>query len=135
MILSYKELVQYKTFEERFRYLKLNGRVGDLKFGGHRYINQDFYRSRAWKDVRNAIIIRDHACDLGIEGRELQKIYIHHLNPISLKDLEEGSPCLIDPDNLICVSHITHEAIHYGDESLLFIALTERKPNDTCPWK
>jgi len=135
MVRSYSELSRLKTFEERYKYLKLNGKVGDLKFSGNRYWNQRFYRSPEWKRVRNEVIIRDHACDLGIDGRELSKIYIHHINPISLEDLKRGSSLLFDPDNLICVSHMTHEAIHYGDESLLFIKYTPRKPGDTCPWK
>lgn len=134
---NYQELSQLSTFEERFRYLKLNGSVGNDTFGFDRYINQQFYKSKEWKDIRDKVIIRDGACDLGIEGHEIyDKIYIHHMNPLTLQDIEECTDNLMNPDNLICVSLETHNAIHYGDESILNkYKIIERKPNDECPWK
>jgi hypothetical protein len=133
---SYEELVKLKTFKERYRYLKLSGRVGEETFGCDRYLNQVFYRSKEWKDFRNKIIIRDNGCDLGIEGMEIHyKLLIHHINPITKRDILERSPMLMDENNVICVSHNTHEAIHYGDESLLIEEYVPRRPNDTCPWR
>lgn len=134
---TYRELIRLETFKERFRYLKLSGCVGEATFGYDRYLNQDFYRSKEWKTVRNEIIVRDMGCDLALEGYEIRgKIFIHHMNPIEMKDIVNTSEFLLDPENLICVSMETHNAIHYGDESLLRSkVLIERKPNDTCPWK
>lgn len=135
-IRCYSELSKLKTFEERYRYLKLDGTVGEDTFGFDRYLNQVFYRSRRWKDVRNQVIIRDCGCDLGIDGRDIHgRIIIHHMNPIGLKDLEHESENLLNPEYLICVTHNTHNAIHYGDESLLQLDPVERTANDTCPWK
>lgn len=135
-IRTYTELMKLQTFEERFRYLKLVARVGEEIFGFDRYLNQQFYHSQEWKSIRNEIIIRDNACDLGITGREMNKgIIIHHMNPITKDDLIHQSDFLLNPDYLICVSKKTHSAIHYGDESLLFDGLVERSKNDTCPWR
>lgn len=135
---SYSELITLPTFEERFKYLKLDGDVGDETFGFDRYLNQRFYRSAEWKRIRDAVIVRDNGCDLGIEDRQLyDRIVIHHMNPINQRDLiNHMDSMVIDPEFLICCSHNTHNAIHYGDDSLIVKStLTERTPNDTCPWK
>lgn len=135
-IKTYSELIALPTFEERFRYLRLKGAVGEDTFGFDRYLNQVFYRSAEWKRVRDQVIIRDNGCDLGIEGREIYgRILIHHMNPITIKDIQSASEFLLNPDYLICVTHATHNAIHYGDEHLLITAPIERTKNDTCPWK
>lgn len=136
MIRTYRELVRIPTFEERFEYLKLCGAVGQDTFGFDRYLNQKFYRSREWKQLRTAIIVRDNGCDLGIEDREIiGKIIIHHMNPISMEDIMDGTDLLLDPNYMICSSHLTHNAIHYGDASLLPKGPIERRPYDTCPWR
>ena len=133
---SYSELRQLSTFKERYDYLKLNGRVGAETFGYNRYINQRFYRSTEWKHIRDQIIIRDNGCDLGVEGYDLHsRIYIHHLNPMTVDDIDQGRQMILDPDNLICVSFDTHQAIHFGDESLLPQLPIERIPGDTFPWR
>ena len=135
-IRTYAELSTLLTFEERYRYLRLNGSVGETTFGFDRYINQKFYRSSEWKQIRNHVIVRDNGCDLGVEGYEIhEKILIHHMNPIALSDIQNASEYLLNPDYLISVTLATHNAIHYGDETLLIRAPTERRPNDTCPWK
>jgi len=135
-ILTYSELITLPTFEERFRYLQLNGIVGEDTFGFDRWINQNFYQSTEWRSLRNRIIVRDCGCDLGIEGREIHKgIIIHHMNPITKPDILEKNMFVMNPEYLICVSHNTHQAIHYGDESLLLTIPRERSRNDTCPWK
>ena len=135
-IKRYSELIELQTFKERFEYLRLDGQVGKSTFGFDRYVNQKFYRSAEWKKIRSQVIIRDHGCDLGIDGYEIYgKILIHHMNPISPKDIETASNYLLNPEYLICVTHNTHNAIHYGDEELLFCGITERSKNDTCPWK
>jgi hypothetical protein len=136
MILSYSELVTLPTFEERYRYLRKSGIVGEETFGSHRYLNQTLYRSPEWRRVRNNVIVRDNGCDLGMEGYEIRdRVYIHHINPISPQDILDRSPVIFDMDNLICVSFNTHQAIHYGDESLLpIISFTERMPGDTKLW-
>ena len=135
-IKTYSELITISTFEERFKYLQLNGAVGKETFGFDRYINQNFYRSQEWKRIRDHVILRDNGCDLGLEGYEIYgRIYIHHMNPILLKDIIHQSDFLLNPEYLICTTHTTHNAIHYGDENLLITAPIERKPNDTCPWK
>ena len=135
-IRTYSELSQLKTFEERYQYLKLTGRVGEETFGFDRYLNQLLYRSKRWRQIRNQVIVRDNGRDLGVEGHEMfSKIIIHHMNPVTIEDLENESELVFDPEYLISVSHNTHNAIHYGDESLLVIAPIERTPNDTCPWK
>lgn len=136
IIRTYSELITLSSFEERYRYLKLDGSVGKETFGFDRYLNQDFYRSKEWKHIRDEIIVRDCGCDLGIIDREIPtRIYIHHMNPISVKDITNATEFLLNPEYLICTSHSTHNAIHYGDESLLVIAPVERRKNDTCPWK
>lgn len=135
-IRTYSELIQLPTFEERFQYLRLNGVVGKDTFGFDRYLNQQFYRSAAWKHIRDIVIIRDNGCDLGIEDRMIgNRILIHHMNPIDDKDILDQTSFLLNPEYLICVSHITHNAIHYGDEDLLVKAPIVRTKNDTCPWK
>lgn len=137
IIKTYTELSKIKDFEERYEYLRLGSRVGESTFGFERCINQMFYRSLEWKHIRSEIIRRDNGCDLGIEGRDIfGKIEIHHINPITIEDIEKSSDLLLDPDNLICVSPMTHKAIHFGDKTLLpRNTITVRKPNDTCPWK
>ena len=135
-IRTYSELILLPTFEERFKYLQLNGRVGDDTFGFDRYINQNFYRSAEWKRIRDQVIIRDNGCDLALEGYEIYgRILIHHMNPITVKDVELSTEYLMNPEYLICVTHNTHNAIHYGDEKLLMKDPVVRTKNDTCPWK
>lgn len=135
-IRTYSELIRLPTFEERFRYLKLDGLVGKDTFGFDRYLNQEFYRSKEWKEVRDFVIVRDNGCDLGMDGYEIVgRIYIHHMNPITVNDIVHSSDFLLNPDYLICVSHNTHNAVHYGDEDLLVTAPVERRKNDTCPWR
>lgn len=125
-----------QTFIDRYNYLKLNGQVGKETFGYDRYINQRFYRSEEWKRIRDYVILRDDGCDLGMPGYEIQgKIYIHHMNPIELSDILEHSDYLVNPDYLICCTHTTHNAIHFGDERQLLKSPIERTPNDTCPWR
>lgn len=133
---TYKELQQLQTFDERFAYLQLRGHIGKETFGYDRYLNQQFYRSKEWKDVRRIVILRDHGCDLGIMDRLITgRIYIHHMNPITREDLINGSDLVLNPNYLICVSSMTHEAIHYGDKDLLISDYVERSPYDTCPWR
>lgn len=135
-IKTYSELILLPTFEERFRYLQLNGSVGKETFGFDRYLNQNFYRSAEWKRVRDKVIIRDNGCDLGIEDRLIYgNVLIHHMNPINDKDIYNLTDILLNPEYLICVSHNTHNAIHYGNEELLVKAPIVRTKNDTCPWK
>ena len=135
-IKRYSELILLPTFEERYKYLQLNGVIGDETFGFDRYINQMFYRSQEWKQVRDYVIVRDNGCDLGIEGHEIRgKILIHHMNPIGIKDIQQVNKFLLDPEYLITTMLSTHNAIHYGDESLLVKDPIERSKNDTCPWK
>lgn len=130
-------MLLFPDFKSRFHYLKLDGIVGDITFGGKRLLNQEFYRTDPeWRCARLDVIIRDNGCDLGIEGRSIGKyIFIHHINPITDDDIIHRRPILFDPDNLICVSRKTHEAIHYGDENLLVLEREPRRPNDTCPWR
>lgn len=135
MIRSYLELRELDTFEERFDYLSLVGLVGDQTFGFDRYLNQMLYHSREWKYIRNNIILRDSSCDLGIEGREIyDNLIIHHINPITMEDIEERHDCVFDPDNLITTTLVTHNAIHYGDKSSLSILPIERHAHDTKLW-
>ena len=135
-IRTYSELILLPTFEERFKYLQLNGRVGDNTFGFDRYINQNFYRSAEWKRIRDLVIMRDNGCDLALEGYEIYgRILIHHMNPITVKDVELSTEYLMNPEYLICVTHNTHNAIHYGDEKLINKGPIVRTKNDTCPWK
>lgn len=135
---SYSALLTLPTFEERFRYLKLDGDIGKETFGFDRYLNQVFYSTLEWKNFRRDMIVRDMGCDLGIPDREIPGIIIlHHINPIIMADIRQRNlDILLNPENVICVSHRTHNAIHYGDESILTpSSLVERKPNDTCPWR
>lgn len=135
-IRTYSELITLPTFEERFQYLKLDGRVGEETFGFDRYLNQIFYGSDEWKSVRDFVIIRDGGCDLGIPGREIHgRILVHHMNPIRQEDILRRSKYLLDPEYLICTIKNTHDAIHYSDEGLLILDPIERTKNDTCPWK
>ena len=135
-IKTYSELIELPTFKERYGYLRLSGRVGKDTFGFDRYLNQNFYRSIEWKRVRDQVIVRDNGCDLGIEDRPITgKILIHHMNPITDKDILNLTDILLNPEYLICVSHITHNAIHYGDENLLITEPILRTKYDTCPWK
>lgn len=134
---TYSELMKLKTFEERFEYLKLDGKVGEDTFGFDRYFNQVMYHSPEWKEIRRKVLVRDEGCDLAIPDREVYgKAIVHHMNPISLKDLEEHNPDIFDPEFLITTSKQTHDAIHYGDEGLIMESKpVERKLNDTCPWR
>lgn len=134
---TYSELMKLKTFKDRYRYLKIGSTVGDTTFGFDRYLNQRFYTSEEWRRVRDAVIVRDNGCDLGIEDREIQgQILVHHLNPITQDDLVHNIDLVLDPEFLICVSLATHNAIHYGDESQLDSdELVVRRPNDTCLWR
>lgn len=135
-IRTYSELITIPTFEERYDYLRLGGKVGEETFGFDRYINQLFYRSKEWKSIRDHVITRDNGCDLGIEGREIYgKILIHHMNPITKDDILQRSEYLLDPEYLITTIKNTHDAIHYGDRSLLITSPVERSRNDTCPWR
>lgn len=136
MIRCYTELIQFPTFKERYEYLRLGGLVGQDTFGFDRWLNQKFYRSSEWRTIRRDVIIRDEGRDLAMEGYELNgNIFVHHMNPISPKDLEEVSDLILNPEYLVCVSKRTHDAIHFGDASLLPKLPTERTPNDMCPWK
>ena len=135
-IRTYSELITIPTFEERFEYLQLKGSVGKDTFGYDRYLNQVLYRSPEWKRLRNQIIIRDGGCDLACDGYDVYgKVLIHHLNPITVEDVLTRSRKVFDPDNLVCVSHNTHNAIHYGDMDLLVTGPIIRTKNDTCPWR
>lgn len=137
MIRTYSDLVRLSAFEERFEYLKLGGTVGEETFGYDRYLNQEFYRSVLWRRARNHVIARDYGCDLGIEGHEIHdKVYVHHMNPIRPVDIMDSVDLdVIDPEYLICVTHNTHNAIHYGDTNLLRRnQLVVRRPGDTKLW-
>lgn len=137
IIRSYSEMLQYDSFEDRFRYLELDGEVCSETFGRDRYLNQKLYTLREWKDIRRKVILRDEGCDLAVPGFELKwKITVHHINPISIEDVLDRSSKLFDMENLVTVSYNTHKAIHYGKNFLKFPSIyEERKPNDTCPWK
>lgn len=136
MVRTYSELIKIPTFLERFKYLKLNGSVGVDTFGFDRYLNQTFYRSYEWKRLRNDVIVRDMGCDLGLEGYDIfDKILVHHMNPIGPDDIIHRSDYLLDPEFLICTSKLTHDAIHYGNEQLLYQDPVIRTPGDTCPWR
>lgn len=136
IIRTYSELIQLKTFEERFEYLKLDGIVGRETFGFDRYLNQMFYTSIEWKKFRRDIILRDNGCDLAIPGLDIVgKIFIHHLNPITKEDILNRTEYLMNPEFVVCSSKLTHDAIHYGDSDLLPKGPIERKRNDTCPWR
>jgi len=135
MIRTYRELRRLRTFEERFRYLSLRGEVGQSTFGFDRYINQQFYTSSQWRHVRNQLIVRDNGCDLGIEGYEIHdRVIVHHMNPMTADDIIDGDERILDPEFLVTTTHLTHNAIHYGDESLLRKPFVERKRGDTRLW-
>lgn len=135
-IKTYSELITLQTFEDRFNYLQLRGEVGKSTFGHNRYLNQILYNSPEWRRFRNEIIIRDNGCDLACDGYEIYgKALIHHINPITVEDIVNRNPMVFDPENVITTVHSTHNAIHYGDESLLPKSPIERKQNDTCPWR
>lgn len=135
MVRTYSELRRISTFEERYHYLSLRGAVGRSTFGFDRYLNQDFYRSTQWKQLRNHVIVRDNGCDLGIDGHEIHsRLYIHHMNPLTVEAIIDGDPSILNPDFLITTTHRTHNAIHYGDEGLLLRPLVERRPGDTKLW-
>ena len=135
-IKTYSELITLPTFEERFEYLRLGGKVGAETFGFDRYLNQIFYKSDKWLSVRDKVIIRDNGCDLGIEGRDIYgRILVHHMNPITIDDIVNHSSWILDPEYLITTVKNTHDAIHYSDENLLIKDPIERRKNDTCPWR
>lgn len=135
MIKTYKDLRRLSTFEERFEYLKLGGAVGNSTFGFDRYLNQLLYHSTDWRRTRDHIIVRDNGCDLGIDDRDIHNgILIHHINPITVENIERGDDCVYDPENLICTSHNTHNAIHYGDVSILTQLPKARLKGDTQLW-
>lgn len=135
MIKTYDELAKLETFDERFRYLVLGSKIGEETFGYDRWLNQDFYTSDEWRRLRREVIIRDEGCDLGIPGLEIKgRLIVHHMNPIGKTDVLRHSEFLVDPKYLICTSFNTHNAIHYGDMSILE-PYVERRPNDTCPWR
>ena len=137
MTRTYSELIQLGSFEERFNYLKLHGSVGHETFGFDRYLNQKFYKSAEWKHIRDIVIVRDMGCDMALRGHDIaDRIIIHHMNPVSIEDLETNPSVLLDPEFLVCVSQETHNAIHYGDDNFLNKnKLEERTPNDTIPWR
>lgn len=136
MIKTYSELIRIPTFEERYQYLKLCGKIAEETFGFRRWLNQEFYHSKEWLRFRNKIIIRDNGCDLALEGFEIfDSIIIHHLNPITYEDILNRNPCVFDPDNVVSTKLSTHNAIHYGDEALISHIPVERTKNDTCPWR
>jgi hypothetical protein len=134
-IRSYSELSQLKTFEERYEYLALRGQVGQATFGFDRWINQQFYTSREWRNLRRDVIVRDESCDLGVEGYDIHvRLYVHHMNPLTQVDIVHGTDHALNPEYLICVTHNTHNAIHYGDKSLLAKPYEPRRPGDTKLW-
>ena len=136
IIRTYHDLLKLQSFDERFQYLKLHGAIGEETFGVERYLNQQFYQSSEWRRIRNLVIVRDNGCDLGVIGCEIHgRPIIHHMNPVSIKDILERTDLLLNPDYLITVSHDTHNAIHYGDNNLLRQNVVIRTPFDTCPWK
>lgn len=138
MIRTYTDLISINSYLGRFEYLKLGGSIGAETFGFDRYLNQAFYQSPEWKRFRREIIIRDMGCDMAWKDLEIQGrfIVVHHLNPITPEDVLQRSAKLFDSENAVCVSELTHKAIHYGDSSLLpSLKPLERSPNDTCPWR
>jgi hypothetical protein len=135
-IKTYSELITIPTFIERFRYLKIGGKVGEDTFGYDRYLNQILYRSDEWKSFRRGIIIRDNGCDLACDGYEIiGNILVHHINPITVEDVLRRDPKIFDPENVVSTGLNTHNAVHYGDESLLITEPIIRTKNDTCPWR
>ena len=137
-IRTYSELITLPTFKERYEYLRLGDRVGEATFGFDRYLNQKFYKSREWQDIRYYVITRDYCRDLAFEDRDIPdgvKVLIHHMNPMVPKDIVLKEEWILDPEYLVCTTKRTHDAIHYGDESLLYSDPVERFPNDTCLWR
>jgi hypothetical protein len=135
-IRTYSELITIPTFEERYEYLRLQGKVGEETFGFDRWLNQVFYKSSEWKSIRNKVIVRDFGCDLALRDREIQgRILVHHMNPVMVKDIVDRTEFLLNPEYLVSTSKNTHDAIHYGDSSLLTTMPIERTQNDTCPWR
>ena len=133
---TYHDLILLPTFRERYEYLRLTADVGDPRFGFDRYLNQAFYTSREWRNFRNHIIARDSGNDMALDGYAIQgKVLIHHLNPLTVKDFENHTDALFDPNNVVCVCNNTHQAIHYGTDEMLPKDLIVRAPNDTCPWR
>lgn len=133
---SYSELIKNETFEDRFKYLCLSGKVAEVTFGGHRYLNQVLYKSEKWKTTRREIILRDNGCDLAHKDYPINgSVYIHHINPITIDDILEERPCVFDLENLISTTFRTHNAIHYGNEEILPRTVINRKKNDTCLWR
>lgn len=136
MIKTYSELIRFKTLEERYRYLRIGGRVGEETFGFDRWMNQVFYKDPRWRDIRDEVITRDNGCDLGLEGYDIHgKIFVHHMNPVTKDDILYNFDSLLNPEFLISTSKRTHDAIHYGNEDLLPQSPIVRTRNDTCPWK
>lgn len=136
MVKTYSELIKIKDYYKRFEYLKLGGKVGFETFGFDRWINQIFYNSNEWKQFRHSIILRDNACDMAVQGYDIiERLIVHHINPITKEDIVNRNPKLFDPENTICVADRTHRAIHYGDAKLLPQPIIVRTKNDTCPWK
>lgn len=132
---TYTELSELETFEERFEYLSLKGEVGHETFGFNRWINQRFYQSQQWRRLRRDVIVRDRSCDLGVEGYDIHvNLVVHHMNPLTEEDITYGTPHALDPEFLICTTHDTHNAIHYGDASLLTRPYEPRRPGDTKLW-
>lgn len=137
-IRTYSELITIPTFEERYAYLRLGGKIGEATFGFDRYLYENFLKSDEWLSLRDYVIIRDNGCDLAMEDREIKgksRIIVHHMNPVMKEDILNRTKFLLDPEYLICTIKNTHDAIHYGDESILIKAPIERSRNDTCPWR
>lgn len=136
-IKTYSELITFDSFEDRYDYLKLDGKVAHETFGAHRWLNQNLYTSSKWKRIRREILIRDNGCDLALEGYDIDgKVFIHHINPITIDDIRNDSYNLYDPENLVCVSKRTHDMLHYGNPGdRVYSSVIERTPNDTCPWR
>lgn len=133
---SYSELIKLESFEDRFDYLKLSGSIGEMTFGGHRYLNQMFYQSDKWKTTRREVILRDGGCDLSHPDYIIYgSVYVHHINPITIEDIMEERPCVFDLENLVSTTFRTHNAIHYGSENSLPKGSVARKKNDTCLWR
>ena len=137
MIKTYSELIKLPTFNERYEYLRIRQAVGEATFGKYRYLNQNFYRSSEWKMFKSQIIVRDNGCDLACPGLEIigEQAYIHHINPITIEDILEQNPCILDPENVITTTFSTHQAIHYNAALASDSMPIERTPNDTCPWR
>lgn len=133
---TYSELAELDDFFARFEYLRIGSRLGDETFGSKRYLNQDFYSSREWKHARDLVILRDEGCDLGVLDRQIvDKLIVHHMNPVTKEQVLDGDPAILDPEYLISCSLMTHNAIHYGDDRLLIKDYEPRRANDTCPWR